>query len=335
MLLVFMLAACSGLNKNQTTSVLEYYQQGLDQLAQGDTAAAALTLDEMELNYPFNAETGDLYVSLMDSYYRMGEADLLIELVDRFSRIYPSHKDVAYAYYVAGMADYDRAKYKLSLDNPSPDSTYAEASLKHFYALLKCCDGTRYAFQAEQQIAHLESMIALYHLRYMEWDYDAGKIPQATQRGKSIVSTYPKTLAAQRAGELLSKMTGVNPMAVAKPEPKPVPVIVAKPVVETAALEAKLVSPPPLPENFYTIQLASFTDFDRMVRAIDAMGLKGLADYYSHEVKGKTYFIATYGKYQTRDEAKSGVAEVRKLIGKQDFEFWLRQLDSSKVVALQ
>lgn len=331
--IILMLSACSGVNKAPSAgmSVLDYYQQGLDQLLQEDTAAAAKTLDEMGTKYPFNAETGDLYVSLMDSYYRNNEPDKLIELVDRFIGMYPSHKDVAYANYIAGVANYDRGKYKLSLNNEAPDSTYAEMALKHFYALLKCCDNTRYAFEAKQHIAQLESMVALYHLRYMEWDYDAGRLPQATQRGKSIVSTYPNTFAAKRAGELLFSMTGVNPLPVSEPVVEPV--IVAEPVVVVPVVEEP--SPAPEPEKFYTLQLGTFTVFDRLVKVVDAMGLEGLVVYYSYVVKGKTYYIATYGKYETRDQAKLGIEEVRKITGKQGFEYWLRQLDSSKFVALQ
>ncbi len=353
--LIFLVSACTSVNKSPSArmSVLDYYQQGLNQLVEEDTAAAAKTLDDMAMNYPFHAETGDLYISLMDGYYRNNEPDKLIELVDQFLSIYPSHKDVAYANYLAGMANYSRGKSRLSPNNAAPDSTYAEMALKRFHSLLRCCSNTRYAFEANQKIANLESMIALYHLRYMEWDYDAGRLPQATQRGKSIVSTYPNTIAAKRAGDMLASVSGVNPVpepiaitatpsiitytAAATTATAPVALVSTNPVVKSAVVAEPVVetAPAAVPEKFYTLQLGSFSEFERVVKAVGTMGLEDLVVYYRYIVNGKTLYIATYGKYESKEAASPGVEEVLKITGDPNFKYWLRQLDSSKLVAVQ
>ncbi len=357
------LTGCGGVKKGggdvsaassaSLSSSMEYFLFGLRQIQSEDISGAAETLDEMEIRYPLNIETGELYSKLIEGYYNAGQADQVIELANRFTTMFPSHKNVVQAHYYAGMADYDRGRQNISMDVHTSDPTYAKTALARFYTLLKCCDNNEYAHNAKQYIYHLESMISLYELRYMEWDYDAGRINAAAQRGMSLKLTYPDSVAAKRATMMLSsavfnkhgmaidKATAVKfPVAdvvsVKTTVPEPVvmanvsaPVSVAAVAATPASIVPMTESKPVVAEKFYAIQMMSLSTLDGLKNMVNSMGLSNDVALYSHVVKGKTYYISLYGKYPNWSTGKTGLAELEQRTGKTGY--WLRKIDSSKI----
>ena len=108
--------------------------------------------------------------------------------------------------------------------------------------------------------------------------------------------------------------------------PVVVPVVVAPlPVVETPPL----VSTPVVVEKFYAIQMMSLSKLENLKAAVESMGLSDSVSLYSHQVKGKTLYIALYGKYTGWTAGKAGLAELEQRTGKTGY--WLRNIDSSKV----
>ena len=475
LILAAILFGCGGVKKGSgdvsaastasLSSAMEYYLFGLRQLKARNINGATETLGEMEIKYPLNLETGELYAKLIKGYYEAGQLDRVIETADRFTNMFPSHKNVGNAHYLAAMADYDRGRKNISMDVNSSDPSYAKTALARFHVFLDCCGNTEHAYDVKQYIYHLESMISLYELRYMEWDYDAGRIDAAAQRGISLMLTYPDSVASKRAAIMLSsnifdefragieEATAIKlPVAVAeelpvteqkkelggyavylvrsshpealkekvaamglanevdyykkieagsdeyyfaaygnfisrdeaqlaqlelsvrinKPDlwvrklenseyvenvdlekaivlPEPVAasvvtpvnaeVVDAAPLVMAAPVE-KMVSPSPQPESepvavekFYAIQMMSLSKKDQLKKAVASMGLTDDVALYSHIVKGKTYFIALYGKYPDWAAGKAGLAELGQRTGKTGY--WLRKVDSSKLEALE
>ncbi len=364
------LAGCGGVKKGggdvsaassaSLSSSMEYFLFGLRQIKAKDISGAAETLDEMEIKYPLNIETGELYSKLIEGYYDAGQADQVIDLANRFTTMFPSHKNVVQAHYYAGMADYDRGRQNISMDVHTSDPTYAKMALARFYTLLKCCGNNEYAHNAKQYIYHLESMISLYELRYMEWDYDAGRINAAAQRGMSLKLTYPDSVAAKRATMMLSatvfnkhrasieNATVVKlPVAVADvasvkaivPEPvvmanvsAPVSVATSAAIVPMVQATPQAESKPVVGEKFYAIQMVSLSTLDSLKNTMDSMGLGDDVALYSHVVKGKTYYISLYGKYPDWSAGKKGLAELEQRTGKTGY--WLRKIDSSKIKAV-
>ncbi len=362
------LVGCGGVKKGggdlsaassvSLSSAMEYFLFGLKQIKAQDIKGAAETLDEMEIKYPLNIETGELYARLVEGYYDAGNADQVIDLANRFTTMFPSHKDVVQAHYYAAMADYDRGRQSISMDVHTSDPTYAKTALARFNVLLQCCGNNEYAHNSRQYIYHLESMISLYELRYMEWDYDAGRIDAAAQRGMSLKLTYPDSVAAKRATMMLSsavfngrgmaieKATAVKlpvvadvaAVKVAEQEsvvmanvPVSVPLDVATPasVVPMAQVTPAVESKPAAGEKFYAIQMMSLSTLESLKDTVNSMGLSEDVALYSHVVKGKTYYISLYGKYPNRSAGKTGLAELERRTSKTGY--WLRKIDSSKI----
>lgn len=318
-MLFLVLGGCSGVNKTpQTMSAHDFVVQGLSQLSRHELAAAEQTLDQLNTRFPFHAETGELYIAVIKGYYEAGQADAAIRLADQFIQMYPTHKDVAYAHYLAGMADYERGRRDISMDVTTSDPTYAKVALSRFRTLVACCSGTEHAFNAKQYIYHLESMISLYELRYMEWDYDADRIDAAAQRGISLLVSYPQSVAARRARMMLESdnfrryRTEIN-RAIREAHP-------SAPVEEMAQV--------PEPEPRFAIHIASDSDLDALVAAMARLGLDGEVDYYREVDGDNAYYVAAFGRYVARDEAKTDRLKLR--VRTENPDLWVRNIEDSQ-----
>ncbi len=313
-------ASVSVASSASLSSAMDYYLLGSRQVKAQDLTGAAKTLGDMEIKYPLNIETGELYAELIEGYYEAGQPDQVIDIANRFTTMFPSHKNAVNAHYFAGMVDYERGRKNISMDVTTSDPTYAKAALARFNLLLQCCDGNEYAHNAKQYIYHLESMISLYELRYMEWDYDDGRIDAAAARGISLKLTYPDSVAAKRASMMLSSKvfnehrTGIDSAAAVK-----LPVAVALPVAE------------PEPEfGAYAVYLASSNSPKELKAKVAAMGLAGEVDYYKKNEGEKVYFFAAYGSFTSKEEAGQTRLELR--VRTEIPDLWVRKLENSQYV---
>jgi len=330
LILAAALLGCGGVKKGSgdvsvassasLSSAMEYYLFGLRQIKVKNADAAAETLEEMEIKYPLNLETGELYAQLAEGYYEAGQSDKVIETADRFTNMYPSHKDVAKAHYFAGMADYRRGRKNLSMDVGNNDPAYAKAALARFKVLLTCCANTEYAHNAKQYTYHLESMISLYELRYMERDYDDGRIDVAAQRGISLMLAYPDSIAAERAATMLSSTVFSEHRADIETA------IAAK--LPVAEAEVVPVAQPKSELGAYVVYLASSSRPDELKAKVVEMGLADEVDYYKKIEAGNEYYFAAHGNFTSRGEAKSAQLELSVRTNNPDL--WVRKLENSQ-----
>lgn len=315
-------AAVSVTSSASQSSAVDYYLLGLRQIKAQNLVAAEATLDEMEVNYPLNLETGELYARLIEGLYKAGHQDQLISIADRFIQLFPSHKDIAYAHYYTGMVDYERGRQYMSIDASKRDPAYAKSALARFYTMLECCDNNKLTFKTKQHIYHLESMLSLHELRSLEVDYDAGRIDLAAQRGMSLIEAYPSSVAAKRAKILLSSKAFNDYRAgIDKAAAVALPVSVEK-LQLSAKSEQKI--------GAYAVYLASSKDPQELKAKMAALGLADEVDYYKKSESGKSYFFASYGKFTSKAEAKQTKLALR--VRTEIPDLWVRNIENSEYV---
>jgi outer membrane protein assembly factor BamD len=150
LVLVPLLAGCGSKSDDDTTTIQappveELYNNGIDALNAKRYSAAADQFASLEQNYPYspwavNAQLMQGYAQYMQNHY----TDALATL-DRFIQLHPTHRSVAYAYYLRALCYYEQiadiqrdqkgteqAMAALTdVVNRFPDSTYAtDARLK-------------------------------------------------------------------------------------------------------------------------------------------------------------------------------------------------------------
>ena len=88
--------------------MIEAYKNGLEELKKGDALYAAKKFNEAEILFPQSEVAPRAALMAAYSYYSQNYyLDAITEL-ERFVRVYPNHKDIAYAEYLIGLSYYEQ-----------------------------------------------------------------------------------------------------------------------------------------------------------------------------------------------------------------------------------
>lgn len=107
------IAACSGKDQKDAYiegTVEELYNAGQDNLSLKKYKEAAKFFEEVDRQHPFSVWATRAQLMAAFAYYKDKNFDSAIVSVDRFIRLHPSHRDIAYAYYLKGLAHYDQVR---------------------------------------------------------------------------------------------------------------------------------------------------------------------------------------------------------------------------------
>ena len=93
---------------NLESQMIEAYKEGLKELKAGDVIFAAKNFNEAEILFPQSEYAPKSALMAAYSYYSQNYyGDAIAELI-RFLRVYPNHKDIAYAEYLLGLCYYEQ-----------------------------------------------------------------------------------------------------------------------------------------------------------------------------------------------------------------------------------
>jgi outer membrane protein assembly factor BamD len=112
LLLSPLLAACGSDEPSQAALASEpvdqLYNNGLDALHDRRFATAITQFDLVQQNYPYS--TWAVNAQLMEGYtfYLQNKYTDAIGTLDRFIQLHPTHRDVAYAYYLRALCFYEQ-----------------------------------------------------------------------------------------------------------------------------------------------------------------------------------------------------------------------------------
>ena len=94
--------------KSLDLQVLEAYQGGLEALDDGDVLYAAKKFNEAEMLFPQSEWAPKAALMAAYSYYVQDYYGDSIAELERFIKVYPLHKDLAYAYYLLAVCYYEQ-----------------------------------------------------------------------------------------------------------------------------------------------------------------------------------------------------------------------------------
>ena len=93
---------------NLELQMIEAYEEGLKELNNGDALFAAKKFNEAEILFPQSNIAPRAALMAAYSYYSQNYyADSIAEL-ERFLKVYPKNKDIAYAEYLMGLCFYEQ-----------------------------------------------------------------------------------------------------------------------------------------------------------------------------------------------------------------------------------
>ncbi len=193
-------AGCAGKSEDDYVErpVDELYNQALDLLKADEPHKAAQAFEEVDRQHPYSEWATRAQLMAAFAYYQGDEYDAAVDAARRFIDLHPGHKDVAYAYYLIGICDYEQ------ISDVRRDQKMTEDALNAFEELVRRFPDSRYARDAELKIQlardHLagkEMAIGRYYLR-------RSKYLAAINRFRSVVDNYQTTT---HVAEALHRLT--------------------------------------------------------------------------------------------------------------------------------
>ena len=178
---------------NLESQMIEAYEEGLKELKAGDVIYAAKKFNEAEILFPQSEYAPKSALMAAYSYYSQNYyGDAIAELI-RFLRVYPNHKDIAYAEYLLGLCYYEQI-----VDEKKDLQSIVNAK-KTFRNLISKYPESEFASDAEFKIDLINEVLAGKEMFIGRYYFDKKKWIPAINRFRIVVDNYETTIYVEEA----------------------------------------------------------------------------------------------------------------------------------------
>ena len=178
---------------NLDAQVVEAYKEGLKSLEAGDVLFAAKKFNEAEILFPQSIWAPKSALMAAYSYYTQDYyLDAIAEL-ERFIKVYPSHKNLDYAYYLMGICYYEQ------IVDEKKDTRSILSAEENFEKVIKKFPNTQYAIDSEFKIDLINDIMASKEMYIGRYYFDKKKWIPAINRFRKVVDDYDTTIYVEEA----------------------------------------------------------------------------------------------------------------------------------------
>jgi outer membrane protein assembly factor BamD len=178
---------------NLESQMIEAYEEGLKELKAGDVIYAAKKFNEAEILFPQSEYAPKSALMAAYSYYSQNYyGDAIAELI-RFLRVYPNHKDIAYAEYLLGLCYYEQI-----IDEKKDLQSIVNAK-KTFRNLISKYPESEFATDATFKIDLINEVLAGKEMFIGRYYFDKKKWIPAINRFRNVVDNYETTIYVEEA----------------------------------------------------------------------------------------------------------------------------------------
>jgi outer membrane protein assembly factor BamD len=182
---------------NEGVPVTQLYDKGHQEMVGGSWTAAISVYKRLVAQYPYGPHTEQALVETAYAQFKSGRNDEAISTIDRFIRTYPTHRNIAYLYYLRGLVNANRDTVFLqrvwTLDASRRDLSTPLQAYNDFKIVAERYPNSRYAADARERMVGLRNMfarheldVALYYLRRGAW-------VAAADPAIYMIETYPQS----------------------------------------------------------------------------------------------------------------------------------------------
>jgi len=200
----------------------EIYQKGKSQLDKGNYTRAVEQFTVLQRVFPFGDITEQSKLDTIFAHDKLGNRDQAVRMANSFISLYPTHPNIDYAYYMKGVAMFEKKKggFVRFLNgvnkNTIRDPQAYRNSQESFEELIKRYPESKYAADAEQRLVYISNTLAKRELDIAQFYYDNDTFLAAVNRCKTIIYQYETTPSVEGALELMEKAytkMGLNDLA--------------------------------------------------------------------------------------------------------------------------
>ena len=179
--------------KSLELQVEEAYKEGMEALNAGDVLFAAKKFNEAEILFPQATSAPQSALMAAYSYYAQDYYGDAIAELERFVKIYPSHKDLDYAYYLLAICYYEQ------IVDEKKDLQSITKAKKNFKIISNNYPNTEYAIDAEFKIDLINDILAAKEMYLGRYYFERKKWIPAISRFREIIDEYDTTIYTEEA----------------------------------------------------------------------------------------------------------------------------------------
>lgn len=195
-------AACSSTPKEEDIviegSVEDLYNRATDLLEAEKYKDAARFYNEVDRQHPYSTWASRAQLMAAYSYYKEREYETAVAALNRFIRLHPSHRDIAYAYYLKALCYFEQVR------DVKRDQTPSEEALKAFDEVVKRFPDSRYAQDSRNKIILVQDHLAGHEMDVGRWYQRHSRYLAAVNRYKIVVDKFQ---TSRQVPEALHRMT--------------------------------------------------------------------------------------------------------------------------------
>ena len=211
-------------DKNEGLPVSQLYDKAHGHMEDGRWSSASETWGRLIAQYPYGPYTEQALMEQAYAEYKAGKHDDAVSSIDRFIRTYPTHKNIAYLYYLRGLSNMSRNTVFLSkafkLDMSNRDLQAPQQAYNDFNTVATRYPNSRYAGDARQRMVFLRNEFARFELNTGLYYLRRGAWVSAADRATYLLETYPQSEyqndAVAMLGESYTRMGNATLAADAK-----------------------------------------------------------------------------------------------------------------------
>lgn len=184
----------NGFDKFKNMTAEQILSLGEKNLEKHNFSEAAKNFEAIDALYPFDqiAEQGQL--DTIYAYYKGNDFDLTVAAANRYIHLYPRGKHTDYAYYMKGLASFERGRTWLQRIYPSGveqrDLGYIREAFVDFSDLDKIFPGSVYANDARERMVYARDLLAQHEFNIARFYFERKAYVAAANRASYVVRHF-------------------------------------------------------------------------------------------------------------------------------------------------
>jgi len=179
--------------KSLDLQVLEAYEEGVKSLESGDVLFAAKKFNEVEILFPQSDWAPKSALMAAYSYYFQDYyKDAIAELI-RFTKVYPNHKNLDYAYYLLANSYYEQI-----VDEKKDLQSILDAK-RNFMIVITNYPNTDYALDSEFKVDFINDILASKEMYIGRYYFEKKKWIPAIRRFRTVIDDFETTIYTEEA----------------------------------------------------------------------------------------------------------------------------------------
>lgn len=210
------LQGCSTLNgliekPDDEKTVEEFYADATEGFQDQQWDTAIQNYEKLKAYFPYGRYAEQTHLELAYAYYKYDEPESAILELDEFIRLFPKHKQLAYAYYLKGLAADSIIRSWLDnylTDPATRDVKSAKRAYNYYSELLNRFPESKYAVVASKRLVILRNQMARHELKVAQFYFNKEAYLASANRAKYILETYPQASSTIKALAMLEQSYG-------------------------------------------------------------------------------------------------------------------------------